>query len=95
MSFVSAFFEKTGAEPLTSYLTFEDVSLDGNSGDLDGTLKWSCERTVVVQGKSHSRCLAIRIEKSLREQKTLDTSNRMAIVLVTLTSSKLPLLGQE
>ena len=28
-----------------------DVLLDGSSVDLHGTLKWSCGRTVVVQGE--------------------------------------------
>ena len=30
--------------------------------DLDGTLKWSLGRTVVVQGERHQRRLAIRTE---------------------------------
>ena len=31
--------------------------------DLDGTLKWSHIRVVVVQGERHQRSLAVRIEK--------------------------------
>ena len=38
----------------------EDVLLNGSWVDLDGTLKWSCGRTVVVQRKRHQRSLAIR-----------------------------------
>ena len=30
--------------------------------DLDGTLKWSIGRTVIVQGERHQRRLAIRTE---------------------------------
>ena len=29
---------------------------------MDGTLKWSCGRTVVVQGENHQRSLAIRAD---------------------------------
>ena len=41
-----------------------DVLLNGSRVDLDGTLKWSCGRTVVVQGEQHQRSLAIRTEQS-------------------------------
>ena len=47
--------------------------LNGSWADLDGTLKWSRGRTVVVQGEWHQRSLAIGIEKSCEgSQKTLD-----------------------
>ena len=39
-----------------------DVLLNGSLVDLDGTLKWSRGRTVVVQGERHQRRLAIRTE---------------------------------
>ena len=39
-----------------------DVLLNGNLVDLDGTLKWSRGRIVVVQGERHQRSLAIRTE---------------------------------
>ena len=39
-----------------------DVLLNGSLVDLDGTLKWSRGRTVVVQGEGHQRSLAIRTE---------------------------------
>ena len=32
---------------------------------MDGTLKWSRRRTVVVQGERHGRNLAIKIEKAV------------------------------
>ena len=37
--------------------------------DLDGTLKWSLVRAVVVQGKRHQRRLAIRTEDTLHVSK--------------------------
>ena len=39
-----------------------DLLLNRSSVDLDGTLKWSRGRTVVVQGERHQRNLAIRTE---------------------------------
>ena len=37
--------------------------------DLDGTLKWSLVRAVVVQGERHQRRLAIRTEDTLHVSK--------------------------
>ena len=39
-----------------------DVLLNGSLVDLDGTLKWSRGRIVVVQGERRQRSLAIRTE---------------------------------
>ena len=38
------------------------VLLNGSRVDLDGTLEWSCRKTVVVQGERHQRSSAIRRE---------------------------------
>ena len=56
-----------------------DVLLNGRRVDLDGTLKWSCGRTVVVQGEKHQRSLAIGRE---------DTGHVSKLCVKTLFISK-------